>query len=112
MSNYKEGEGCWMVDVDPFTSTEIIPGEKYEVIVLVGGDVVDRTMADASLSLSDAESTNEYFLYCHDGETVSLLSRSRIFLTHYPQKEDWDVIIKELDGKTVKMLPNVKTNRV
>lgn len=107
---YKEGEGCWIVDVDPFTCTDIKVDGQYEVIVLAGGDIIDRSRASVGGTVSST-GDEEYHLYMHDGETVSLLSRSRIFLTHYPHNEDFDVIIKQLDGKTVKMLPNVGYRR-
>ena len=108
--NCKEGEGSWIIDVDPFTCTDIKVDGSYEVLVLIAGDVVDRSRASVGGAVS-SDGDSDYHLFLHDGETVSLLSRSRIFLTWYPQNEDFDVIIKQLDGKTVKMLPNVGFRR-
>lgn len=109
MSNCKEGEGSFIINVAPFTEFNLKPDTRYRVIVLVGGQVVDDSGALCTAMRHD--DSEDYTLMRLDAETVTLISRSRIFLTYYPHNEDFDVIIKDFDGKTFKMLPNVEFTR-
>lgn len=106
----KQGEGVVVLEPHPFTCVTITPGETYTVVVLGGGDVIERTNVKAGkMHDYNSNASDDMFLYTHDGETVSLFSRSRIFMTNYV--EDFDVIIKTLEGKTIKMLSNVEVKR-
>ena len=110
MSKFKEGEGVVVLEPNPFTCVAITPGETYTVLVLGGGNVLERTNVKAGkMSDYNTSADDDMFLYTHDGETVSLFSRSRIFMSNYA--EDFDVIIKTLEGKTIKMLSNVEVKR-
>jgi hypothetical protein len=110
MSKFKDGEGVVVIEPTPFTCTALKSGNVYSVLVLGGGDVIERTNVKAGrIKEFNANPSDEMFLYMHDGETVSLFSKSRIFMTNYVT--DFDVIIKELDGTTLKMLSNVEVKR-
>lgn len=104
MSNFKEGEGTVMISPAPFTCGDIKAGEQYLIVVLAGTDVVEVSRADATGTVT-SDSRYEMHLYLHGDGTITLLSKSRVFMTRYV--EHWDVIIKDSDGMTVKMLPNV-----
>lgn len=106
--SYKEGEGVFLIDPDPFTTSAISVGERYRVIVLANGQVQEDSWVNASHSV--ASDDNEMHLYIHaDKETVTLFSKSRLFMTWYP--ENWDLIIKSEDGRTCVMVPNIEVKR-
>lgn len=109
MSNYKEGEGSVKVDSFPFTSYDIKPDQQYIVLVLAGNDVVIQDRAKASRTGHPPDAKEEFMLHCLDGETVMFHHLDSLFMTHY--EEHFDVIIKDLESRTIKMLPNVTVLR-
>ncbi len=108
----KEGEGVFIITPKSFATSNIVDGGRYRVIVLANGQVQEDSWVDASLSATKFIQDNDLEMHLHihdDKETVTLFSRSRLFMTWYP--DNWDLIIKSEDGRTGVMVPNIEVVR-
>lgn len=108
MSNYKEGEGVVTIAPAPFTSYHLKLDETYLVVVLAGTDVIESSRVKVVLPGS-AILPEEMVIYTYPNNWFRLSSRSRLFFNNY--SEFHDVLIKDLDGRTLAVLTNVEVTR-
>jgi len=108
MSNFKEGEGIAIIVPGPFSNHHLKVGKRYQVVVLAGTEVVETSWVNVILP-GTVVLHGEMGIYVYPNNWFRLHSRSKLFYTHY--SEFYDVLIKDVDGRTVAALTNVEVIR-
>lgn len=103
MSNFKEGEGLYLLDTVAVDGTLLEEGERYTVIVLS-----DNEIFSVSNELFASTQFENDFHWHRIEDKVVLQLKMGMFSTHYINS--FDVIIRD-EHRTIAMIPNVASGR-